>query len=909
MERMSLALHYGLGNQDIDFSPNAQTISTGYSFYSRDLDDEDPKPVTNYIGEALAVEMAALGKRKLVSKVVPKSNDPKVEIAAAQSTEILLDKLRTLGWAELRKQGLVYFTNCGSITYKTCWDEVYSNTRTQGSADAVKCNNQGGVDLLTGEPTEGCNFKLSSPFINTEQRNKFPQIPSMAAPAVKEQEDTFNLLACPECDEGLLEPYSPLPDELEEEDMFGRPMGQEVPVGNVNVELYTPFQQFIQNNGVGITPNTVKLQGYVSAKSMDWLVDHYPELQEVDPDSGAVTMKIDPDPSDELMEHHELLGEAALRYSYTIGVGDPNIFDDHKLVYEVCQDKSYRFPQGRYAVLVKGLSKPLEDGPLYIEVDHPSASGQKIEVPKVKFHTARYKIRAGEWWGKGLPDDLISSQNVLNATDAMIIDAFERMGSPNMLIPQETNAQGPEWTESGGRAGKFLRYQVDPVAAQYGLKPEALPGQGMTTSIFNWRTAKLEDLRKLGAPKDVELGEAPRNITTTTGLQLLSEQADRMRADAEDALVEMYEKMWRHILELLWAFRVEEDEDYYEVETSSGAWERKQITNTLIAGQTHVKIEKQAYVDKSVFWKEAVREAQIDGLYDPNSPLSAPVRIKLLEARGLPTEMVESENLQVKAARRQWIDFKEEGLIPTIDKTLDNPHIRYEELGNLLLTNDGRELAEAAGWPEISRRIAGWEDTFAQALQADQAAREFYGGWLPPELAEQRYMEAQQQHQQQVMEHQAIQQEAANITLQDPQTAVPQGYLAPPPEPPPPPQFLPNSMEDKILQVWTQVTQQQLEPNPMTGEMQPKPLPEPNYPKLQFNATNPEEGRQQAAAKQEDFLRFRAVFEAYKVLADQDMQAQLMGEMEAPSPASQDQQRPSPFSKPLSPPEAGGDKV
>jgi len=316
---------------------------------------------------------------------------------------------------------------------------------------------------------------------------------------------------------------------------------------------------------------------------MDWLIDHYPELREIDPDSGAISIKVEPDPTDEILQHHELLGEAALRYSYNISVGDPSVYDDHKLVYEICQEKNYRFPQGRYLVVIKGLDKPLEDGPLYITVNGPE--GQTIEVPKVKFHTARYKIRAGEWWGKGLPDDLISSQNVLNATDSMIIEAFERMGSPNMSIPQDINAQGPEWTEGGGRAGRFLRWTPDPIAPQH--KPEVIAGQGMTTSVFNWRSAKLEDLRKLGAPKDVELGEAPRNITTTTGLQLLSEQADRMRADAEDALVEMYEAMWRHILELLWAFRLEEDEDFYEVETKSGAWERHQISNTIIAGQTH----------------------------------------------------------------------------------------------------------------------------------------------------------------------------------------------------------------------------------------------------------------------------------------------------------------------------------
>ena len=150
---------------------------------------------------------------------------------------------------------------------------------------------------------------------------------------------------------------------------------------------------------------------------------------------------VDPDPADHLMEHHELLGEAALRYSYAIGVGDPNVFDDHKLVYEIVQEKSYRFPKGRYAVLIKDYNKPLEDGPLYIDVTGPN--GEQIEVPRVKFHTARYQIRAGEWWGKGMPDDMISSQNVLNSVDSMAVDSFERMGFPSLSHAESLNLQGP----------------------------------------------------------------------------------------------------------------------------------------------------------------------------------------------------------------------------------------------------------------------------------------------------------------------------------------------------------------------------------------------------------------------------------------------------------------------------------
>jgi hypothetical protein len=330
---MSVALHYSLGNQDIEFTPNARTTDTGYAFYNRNFrDDEDyPRPITNYIGEAFRAESAALGKRKLVGKVVPSDNDPQTEISARKSTDIVHDHLKRLGWSEQRKLGLVYFINCGSITYKTYWDESYSDTKTVGSPEAMSCPD--------------CGTQVSSPFINTEQRNKLPQVPNMGAPAAPERgEDTFMLTACPECPDGVLEPYEPSPEDLEQDDQFGNPMSQEVPKGAVGLELYTPFQEFIQNNGVGVTPHTAKLKGYIAARSMDWLIEHYPQLVEDEPGEGK-RIVVDPDPADHLMEHHELLGEAALRYSYAIGVGDPNVFDDHKLVYEIVQEKSYRFPK------------------------------------------------------------------------------------------------------------------------------------------------------------------------------------------------------------------------------------------------------------------------------------------------------------------------------------------------------------------------------------------------------------------------------------------------------------------------------------------------------------------------------------------------------------------------------------
>ena len=865
MERMTTAIHYVLGNHDITFSnAGIHETSSSYTFRKRNLDgagNDFPNPVTNYTGIAADTEMSALGKRKLVPKVVPNSTDPKTEAAARAATEILDDKLKKLHWQEKRPESNYYFAVCGLVALKTYWDKTLTDTKTVGNPEASACPD--------------CGTKLSTPFISNEQKSGL-SIPEFGS---RQQEDGNHLLAaCPNgaC-EGILEPYEMSSQEAQEDDVFGRPMGVSVPKGECGLDVITPFELFVENAGVGTTSYSAKIKGQVTPRSMDWGFEHY----------GDLFKEIEPENPDDMMRWHPILGEWSFIGNYS-STRDSAIYDDHVLVYEVCQEKSYRFPEGRYIVMTKG--KVLEDSELYIKV--PTVDGKIKEIAKVQYSSAHFKLRPGEYNGKGLPDDLISPQNRLNGIDAQTIDARERMGSPNMLLPESVNVQGPEWWEDWG-AGKLLRYEDNPINP--GAKPEIFEGTSITGAAFQERQAVLEDLEKLGAPKDLEVGKAPRNITTTSGLKLLKEEGDQLRGDREDALVSMYESAWTHTLNLLAAFRLEEDDDTYEVETSGGSWEEKQISSTVIAGQTKVKIEKQSYIDKSVFVVEAVREAQLDGLYDASTPYS---KIKLLEMRGLPTDVNENENLQVKQGRRQWVDFKDESLIPTIDQTLDAPAIRFEVLGTQLLSDDGRDMAEAAGWPEISKTLTGWEDTFRPMLEQDRAARAFYGGVVPPEQGEQMYNEGLEVHEQQLAQYQLDQQAAASLAQSDEQTKMPPTIMEPPPEPPPPPSFMPNAMEDKILLVWQQILEQ-------TGE----PLPQANYPET-IDPSNPEGAPAAAAQKQQDFIKFRAVVAAYKELADQEIMEQMMGELEAQAPSSQEPgvgpagpQRPSPFSQPPTPPQ------
>lgn len=648
MERMALDLWYHLGRQwiELDIDVIADGIR-GYVFRDirRTAELSTPRPVTNLIRPSVEIEQSALGKRELTPKIIANATDPKTEAAARVATDLLNHRLRTLKWPDIREDVIFQTIVTGTGALVSYWDETWQDTK-QTIKPAFRCTATG--ELFAHD---------------TIPRSQIDQVTANRSFLQDNPEDPDNLSigrASPLAEGGSLEPYTPTVEEAQGEDIFGRPLGEEVPKGNTMIEVVSPFDLFIANSGIGITPGNCPIWGRAVIRSLDWIQERYPDVVD----------EIQPDSPSELMRWHPILGDWTYLGNYNSTL-DSNIYSDHAMVYEVAVEPNARFPAGQY--LVMAGEKVLEVGPLYVQVD------KGARVPKVKFAACRYVSRAGEFWGQSLVDFLISPQNRINGMDAQIIESRERLGSPHILLREGLNMKGPFFVEEWG-VGKFIYYEPDPMAPQY--EPQIFGNEGMNAVVYEERDRLLADMKTIAGPQDVEIGEAPRNITTTSGLQILGEQSDRRRSSRERSLISMYETIWQHQLELLWAFRTEGDTDTYEVETAHGGWEERQFDGTMIAGQTKVKIEKQSYIDRSLYQKEAAREAQADKLYRLDSFLAVK---RLLELRGLPTDVNENLNYQVDDARRQWVDFKDNSVIPVIDKTIDDPLIHFEALSTLLM--------------------------------------------------------------------------------------------------------------------------------------------------------------------------------------------------------------------------------
>lgn len=814
LSRIARNIYYNLGKQWIELDTEVvQDGGRGYTFRMMQQGDAPvqlPMPVTNIIAPAVDVEFATLSKRQWTPKVPSYSRDPRLQAAAKVADDVLKDRLKQLDWDDLRDRFINDLVVMGTATFRSYWEETYYRTTWIAAAEPVQC--------------AGCSSFFSSPTVN---EGVFNLVSNGADPkAIGDVPGDFDDIAierCPKCG-GNLAPAELTEEQSHGNDFYNRPLGEYIPAGNTGLELVLPFEYFPENGGIGVdaTTNRPRIHGICKVRSLDWVEEHHPDLEG----------KVEPEDAYDLFREHPLLGEWDIAGRYDNHM-DSGLYDNHVRVYDLIAEPCMRFPKGRF-IRVVGAAQGLiaTNGPLIRSVD--SLDGTTAEVPVQAVYSAVWKPRSGEFWGKGLPDDLISPQNRINGMDAQTIEARERMGSPNLLVPSDANLQGPEY-RTGYGGGKLFFW--DPSPMEPDAKPEVFGSILMPSGVYNERAACMEDTTRIIGPADIESGEAPRNITTTSGLQILGEQAERRRATRERGITTVFQKIWEHQLKLLWTLRV--DTDSYEHENPDGTWEIKQFDRMALAGQTKVEIERQAHIDASIIIREKTREALTDGLYDPSSPMA---RKRLLENMDLPTDINEDTNLQIEHAQRQWVDFVDERKVPVIDTSIDDPVIRYKVLGTFLMQDEGLQISEGALWPQLIPILSGWQEYLVELQTQDQVARATYGQWTAPGQAEQQYAQAKIQHQEALAAHAAAQETSAGMGM-PPQ---------PPPQEPPPPVFLPRQPEEKVYLVW----QQMLEGS---GDQLQQLIAKASQERMQ--------APEQVAEEVDTYMRFRAVFEAYRLMS------------------------------------------
>ena len=461
---------------------------------------------------------------------------------------------------------------------------------------------------------------------------------------------------------------------------------------------------------------------------------------------------------------------------------------------------------------------------------------------------------------------MVPLQRRLNELDAQMIDLRER-GKPNMWLPEGTEVYTRDDVQ-----GSLVNLYYDSPNPAWEPRMGIFPGIPISGNMYgSERTDILNDMQMVGAPQDIEVGQAPGSVKTTSGLMLLSEEASQKRAPREASLTEMYEGAFQHVLQMTWAFRKEDAS--YKVQSEGGIYEQKSYTGTDLLGEMTVKMEAEAGYDQTLYNKEAAGEALQMGLYQLDSPAAID---RILDLMKLPKDVNENQTIQVERAEMAWSDFMRQQQVHIPDFTIEDPLTWYAVLGKRWMGDDSYVLQEKAGWREILPAIANWEQKMAEMEAQEAPVKAIYGS-QPPETWPELYAQGNELVQRSMKAHQ----DAQRSWEQAAQSAQAEG-IEPPMPPPPPPMtefpkppvqpFLPEPLNEKIYTVWMR-----LNPPVRKGLL----------------------GAQSAAAvgvtqpSQERFvvldllMKMRAVIESYRLMQQQAAQAAAMagaGPEAAPPP-------------------------
>ncbi len=794
MGRIGQAMWYLLGRQWSEFDYQAAFDGVRGAFL-RDISQDDTstvvRPVTNEVDPAVEAEVIALVKRRWTPKVFPDNPDPRIKAAAQVAHDRLNYRLEQISWREKRHQLGLHFAIGGTGLVYTSWDRSYMELRPVGAPTAVAC--------------PACSTKLYSADVPVDLLRAGTQTGPTAhletarpvAPAEDEADiNAATLSYCPTCPTPQpLQPYMPTPEEAQSAtDVYGRPLGVDDAAGSTDLQVDLPFEFYPQDGGVRCTPDTLRRWGRRKVRSLEWIEERYPHL----------VASIQPDSISDLLYGDPLLGMSDVMGSWHASY-DTGILDNHNNVDEVVELPSFRFPYGRYLVATK--DRVLEDSDLLEPAQVPAGPDtdetETVYVPRVQMSASRYKIRPGEFWGTTIADHIISPQNRLNGLDSQIIETRLRLG-PNVMMPADMWPDGGPTIESAGGVGNMI-FLNPSIANPSFIKPEVIQGTLMPDGVYIERQAIQADIKRQVGPQDATMGQAPKNVGTTSGLQLLVEQDERSRSLREDELVNSVEKSWSHMLRLEWTLGLQND-DVYRVMGPGKAWKYEQYRGNALRGQTEVTIERGSFVTKSVVQREAAREALADQVLVLDSPLA---RRRVLEMYGIDTDINSDTTHQVDHAERLWVDFMDKGLVRVQD-SIDDPALHYQVLGAYLRTNEGEQIADEAGWEDIGRAIAGWEDEYRNLVMMEAQSIAFYGSRLTQQEAGVAYAKAvasYQQAQDLYTQQSQIAAQAASIPQLAPGIAgtmppAPPVQPIPPQEPPMPVYDIPLLLQDRIKLVW-----------------------------------------------------------------------------------------------------------
>jgi hypothetical protein len=679
--------------------------------------DAIPMPVYNEIAGHIQNEASRLGKPEYKPYVRPAGKTPNVKTkeGARRATEILTASLEDMGWDDTAETFYHHMPMYGGGWLKSWWDTSMDKTVRVPIKGALQCPE--------------CDFKLASPDLAPEHAaavdparvTKDESIGEDGRPQVKHSTsvcltcDTHTVMGPrldatgqpaidptgamtiePQQAEGPsnLEPFTPVDEELQQQDHFGRPLGKDVPLGEWKVRNGSPYDTFPQDLGVDITIASMQEICEVHVESLDWIRSRFPDKAD----------QIKAEQPSALLRWHPICGERTIFAESATG---ESLFRNHCRVKEYHKDPWMELDpktgkramnQGRSIMMAGDVL--LLDGPLMME----SRLNPGKYVRRVRYEYAPWEIRSGgrELEGISMCEYLFDAQENINESKSQTADCRKRKASPKWLAARQMNFE----YEEGGEAGSVWMYDPIPVEGLQGLMPKEIGSTTIDSGVGAEIEHDLEYMDRASGKAAVEDGNVPGGVSAAAAIQMLAEQTAERRRPRIRRIRKMFERIWRHGLELQHEFVVESRE--YLAKNDADEWTDRSWIGTDIAGQFDVKIDPEPEHDTVIQKQERVRDAITNlKIVDVSNPK---VAMMVAQELDMPTELFEDQNLQEDGAERELIDFLEQGVAPVIDKDLDDPAAHYDRHGRDCHGDKWRALERTARWAEAWTYLYGWDE-------------------------------------------------------------------------------------------------------------------------------------------------------------------------------------------------------
>jgi hypothetical protein len=819
------------------------------------------KPTRNITLKAVDNEIARSAKRNSEVTVEPSdASDPGKRAAAKKATSILKhhlhDRRDGIRWPYIHRLFWDHNIRYGTTILKSTVLMDHLETVDYPVTTAARCKGKTEVvtkqrpilDPLTGEPfmtmgplgeavpqTEDydetvehppCGATMAHREVSSAKVDGRPDVRGafniplgvdafgMEMPAEKAP-DKYAAHSCP-CCMGELEDFTPTFEEAaRDKDYFDRPLGKKQPLAKVTVEVLSPFEFHPENNGL-VDPMTIRQFGQVTPRTLDWVQRYYPQnFAEV-----RVT------PPEEIAEAYPLIGEYSEFSNGSLGMANADAYNHHVLVRELHVEPTVEFPRGRSIVMAGNVV--LADEDLLIQPDDPD----KKPFSRVRYSVARCFIRDGEIWGNGFPRVIRGIQKTINATKGQGIDRREA-GLFGVIATKGMNLV-KEWANN--IAGAIFRWQPDPLAP--GAKPEIVQASNADSQLL----LEMQDDERMAMEvlgiNDAETGNLPQRTWAYSAVALAAEKSSERRQQREKEALEAITATLEHNLILKQHF--EREPRTMRIQTADG-WEAHEYYGADIGGETGVVVKEEPFFDKNDAEREALAAAIQMPQFAPTTKRGLREAGKRL---GIPEEILSESNVQLDAASRKFFRWMRAGEIPVIDPGLDDLDLYHQELGRLLNGDEGVERADEAKWPALLDALFGWEQEFAKVSALIQGLKPL--GWKSGQPIDAYMAEyvgtLQAQYVQQVQQSDMMYQQQIAMAQTSP-TPVP---IPMPPAPVPPPEIpefvnqepLKEAPQHAIYWTWSDILQRQ-----------GVPLDD----------------------KQSNYLQFRAVYDAYRLLAQQAM--------------------------------------